>query len=40
MLFDDNDEHIIAGYGNKSLNVSDDKNDVNTVTADGTWDRK
>ena len=40
MLFDDNDEHIVAGSGNKSLNVDIDKVDVNHVTADGTSDRE
>ena len=40
MLFDDNDEHINARSGNKSLNVDNDKVDINPVTADGTSDRK
>ena len=39
ILFD-NDEYIIAGSGDKSLNVSDDKININTVTADGTSDCK
>ena len=38
MLFDDNDEHIIKRPGNKSLNVNNDKVDVNPVTADGILD--
>ena len=33
-----NDEYIIAGSGDKSLNVNDDK--IDTVTADGTSDCK
>ena len=40
MLFDDEDEHIIARSGNKSLNVDNDKVDVDPVRADGTSDRK
>ena len=40
MLFDDKDEHIIARSGNKSLNVDNDKVDVDPVTADGTSNRK
>ena len=31
MLFDDKDEHIIAGSGDRSLNVNNDKVDVNPV---------
>ena len=40
MLFDDNDEHLIAGSGDRSLNVNNDKVDVNPVTADGNLDHR